>query len=42
MTWEPQKDDWESIIIGTTMRTNPKDKQAVTRRKHILGFMMVE
>lgn len=42
MTLGPQKDNWDSVTTGTSMKRNPKAKQAVTRRKHTLGLMMLE
>lgn len=42
MTLGPQKDNRDSVTTGTSMKRNPKAKQAVTRRKHTLGLMMLE
>uniref|UniRef100_G1U5D2 G-protein coupled receptors family 1 profile domain-containing protein n=1 Tax=Oryctolagus cuniculus TaxID=9986 RepID=G1U5D2_RABIT len=42
MTLGPQKDNWERWTTGATAKTNPKVKQAVTRREHTLELMMLE
>lgn len=41
MTWQPQKDNWETFTIKPVMTVKLKAKPAMTRRKQVLRFMMV-